>query len=262
LRYYPAAVKIATWNVNSIRARHDIVCDWVKRTEPDILCMQETKVIDDDFPTDEFQLLGYGVAMAGQAGYNGVAIASRLPMKDIRIGLHDDAPNADKRLISATIAGMRVFSAYVPNGKSITSAAFQEKLRWYERLRLLLDTTATPASDVLIGGDFNVATDDRDVFDPEMMRGKIHFHPEEHQAMARLREFGLSDAFRLFHQQGGHFSWWDYRAGGFRLNQGLRIDYVFLSESLKARCKRSWMDVEPRRLDKPSDHIPVLVEIE
>ena len=254
-------VKVATWNVNSIRARLDHACDWLERFQPDVLCMQETKVVDDDFPTEEFMRLGYGVAMTGQLSYNGVAILSRLPMKEITIGLSGEKPEADKRLIAATVAGVRIFSCYVPNGKSVSSPSFREKLEWLERLRLTLDETANPKGDVLVCGDFNIATDERDLYDPEAFRGKTHFHPDEHRALAKVRDFGLKDAFRELHSEGGLSSWWDYRGGGCRKNEGLRIDYVFLSESLAARCTSVIMDTEPRRLDKPSDHIPVLVEL-
>jgi exodeoxyribonuclease-3 len=254
-------VKVATWNVNSIRARLDHACDWLERVQPDVLCMQETKVVDDDFPTDEFMRLGYGIAMAWQLSYNGVAILSRLPMKEISIGLSGQSPEADKRAIAATISGVRIFSCYVPNGKTVTSPSFPEKLAWLGQLRSTLDATANPKSDVLVCGDFNIATDERDVYAPELFRGKVHFHPDEHRALAKVREFGLKDAFRELHSEGGLYSWWDYRGGGFRKNEGLRIDYVFLSESLAQRCTSATMDVEPRRLDKPSDHIPVIVEL-
>ena len=254
-------MKVATWNVNSIRARLDHACDWLERVQPDVLCMQETKVTDDDFPTDEFMRLGYAVAMTGQLSYNGVAILSRLPMKEISIGLSGQAEDADRRAIAATIAGVRIFSVYVPNGKSTSSPSFGEKLAWLEQLRSTLDKTANPNSDVLVCGDFNIATDDRDVYAPELFRGKVHFHPDEHRALAKVRDFGLKDAFREHHSEAGQYSWWDYRGGGFRKNEGLRIDYVFLSESLVKRCTSAIMDSEPRRLDKPSDHIPVMVEL-
>jgi exodeoxyribonuclease-3 len=254
-------VKIATWNVNSIRARLDHALDWVERVKPDILCMQETKVTDDDFPTDEFVRLGYGVAMSGQLSYNGVAILSQLPMKDLKLGLLGEEDGADKRAISASIAGIQIYSVYVPNGKSVASPSFVEKLAWLGRLRETLDARANPNTDVLVCGDFNIATDERDLYDPEAFRGKTHFHPKEHEALARVREFGLSDAYRLHHKEGGQYSWWDYRGGGYRKNEGLRIDYVFLSESLAKRCTSASMDQAPRKLDKPSDHIPVLVEI-
>jgi len=254
-------VKIATWNVNSIRARLDHALDWLERNKPDVLCMQETKVEDDDFPTDEFLRLGYAVAMNGQLSYNGVAILSQLPMKDIKLGLLGEPDGADKRAISASIGGIRIYSVYVPNGKAVTSPSFVEKLAWLGRLRETLDAHVNPNSDVLVCGDFNIATDERDLFDPALFEGKTHFHPKEHEALARVRDFGLTDAFRLHTKEGGHYSWWDYRGGGFRKNEGLRIDYIYLSASLAKRCTRVVMDQEPRRLDKPSDHIPVMVEL-
>jgi exodeoxyribonuclease-3 len=254
-------VKVATWNVNSIRARLDHALDWLERAKPDVLCMQETKVVDDDFPTDEFMRLGYGVAMAGQQSYNGVAILSQLPMKDLSIGLLGEPESADRRAIAATIAGIRIVSVYVPNGKFVASPSFPEKLAWLARLRDTLDARENPKTDVLVCGDFNIATDERDLYDPEAFRGKVHFHPDELSALAKVRDFGLSDAYRQHHSEGGAYSWWDYRGGGFRKNEGLRIDYVFLSASLAARCTSAVMDQEPRRLDKPSDHIPVMVEL-
>ncbi len=254
-------MKVATWNVNSIRARLDHTLDWVERVKPDVLCMQETKVVDDDFPTDEFMRLGYGVAMAGQLSYNGVAILSQLPIKDVKIGLLGESESADKRAIAATIAGIRVHSVYIPNGKSVASPSFVDKLAWLGRLRDTLDAHADPKTDVLVCGDFNIATDERDLYDPAAFIGKTHFHPDEHRALAHVRDFGLKDAYREHHAEGGMYSWWDYRAGGFRKNEGLRIDYIYLSASLVARCTSVTMDVEPRRLDKPSDHIPVMVEL-
>lgn len=254
-------LKLATWNVNSIRARLDAVLGWLEAEQPDVLCMQETKVEDDDFPSDELQMLGYAVAMAGQPTYNGVAICSRLPMKEIEIGLLDASPEADKRLIAATIGGVRVLSAYIPNGRTVSSAAFAEKLSWLARLRRTL-VEREPNRDVFLGGDFNVAADERDVYDPEAFRGKVHFHSDERRELDELKKLGFVDTFRRFEERGGHYSWWDYRGGGFRKNQGLRIDYAFLSAALAARSKSCRMDEQPRHQDKPSDHIPVIVELE
>lgn len=254
-------MKLATWNVNSIRARLDAVLSWLEAEQPDVLCMQETKVEDDEFPSDELQRLGYGVAMAGQPTYNGVAIASRLPMKEIQIGLLGAASNADKRLITATIAGIRVLSAYVPNGRSIASPAFVEKLNWLRELRRTL-SEREQSRDVFLGGDFNIATDERDLFDPEAFRGKVHFHPDERHELEELKRQGYVDSFRKFDPRPGQYSWWDYRGGGLRKNQGLRIDYAFLSQGLAARCASCRMDSEPRHRDKPSDHIPVIVELD
>lgn len=217
--------------------------------------------MDDDFPTDEFMRLGYGVAMAGQLSYNGVAILSRLPMSDIRVGLLDHRPESDQRAIAATIGGVRIFSVYVPNGKRVSSPSFQEKLRWLSQLRLTLDKTANARNELLVCGDFNIARDDRDVHAPELYRGKVHYHPDEHRALAHLLDFGLEDAYRKHHAEGGAYNWWDYRSGSHRKNEGLRIDYVFLSAPLSARCREASMDEQPRSLEKPSDHIPVLVEL-
>jgi exodeoxyribonuclease-3 len=255
-------VKIATWNVNSIRARHDSVFDWIARTEPDVLCMQETKVVDDDFPTDELLRLGYVVAMTGQKSYNGVAIASRLPMTDVAIGLHDDTGTGESRLIRATVEGVRVYSAYIPNGKTITSPSFTEKLRWLQRLKETLQKEATAETPLAVCGDFNIAPDERDVFDVAAMQGHTHFTPQEHAALADVLSFGLADCYRKHHAEGGQFSWWDYRAGGFQRDIGLRIDFVFATPPLYARCTAAEIDVAPRHADKPSDHAPVVATFE
>lgn len=254
-------MRIASWNVNSIRARHDLFLEWIKRDAPDVVCLQETKVVDDDFPTDELVRLGYAVAMAGQKTYNGVAIVSRLPMRDVKVGLADDAADADRRLIAATIRGVRVLSAYIPNGKSLTSPSFNEKLRWLGRLRETLERTTRPVDPIALCGDFNVAREDRDVWAPERMRGELHFHPAEHAALDHLLAYGLSDAFRLHHAEAGHFSWWDFRTLGFQKGQGLRIDYVFLSAPLVPRCTAAMIDVQTRAATKPSDHAAVIVDL-
>jgi exodeoxyribonuclease-3 len=254
-------LKLATWNVNSIRARLDAVLSWLESEQPDVLCMQETKVEDDEFPSDEMQMLGYAVAMAGQPTYNGVAILSRLPMKEIEIGLIDAAPDADKRLIAASVGGVRVLSAYIPNGRSVASPAFAEKLAWLSQLRRTL-TEREAGRDVFLGGDFNVASDERDLFNPEAFRGKTHFHPDERQQLDEIRKLGYVDSFRKFDDRPGQYSWWDYRGGSLRKNEGLRIDYAFLSPALAARCKACRMDERPRHEATPSDHIPVIVELD
>jgi exodeoxyribonuclease-3 len=254
-------MRIATWNVNSIRMRIDHVVNWLGRLQPDVLCMQETKVVDDDFPTDELQRMGYAVAMAGQKTYNGVAIASRLPLKDVSVGLAGAKPTDEKRLIAATVGGVRVLSVYIPNGKSVQNPSFADKLRFLERLRQTLEAQAPGHEGVALCGDFNVAPDARDVFDPAAMQGQLHFHPEEHRALAELTGFGLVDAYRLHHEEGGRFSWWDYRGGGLQKNEGLRIDLVLLSQDLGARCTGAEIDREERLKDKPSDHAPVFVDI-
>ncbi|HEY3497631.1 MAG TPA: exodeoxyribonuclease III [Polyangiaceae bacterium] len=254
-------MKIATFNVNGIRARVEQVCGWLSRTGADVLCMQETKVVDGDFPFEPFARIGYALAVAGQPGYNGVAIAARRPLADVKIGLFDDSGDSEKRALFATVDGVRVANVYVPNGKGVELPSFREKLRWLERLRVTLDASAHPDDELCVCGDFNVARDERDVFDPVLLRGKLHFHPEERRALARVLDFGLCDAFRELSAEAGRFSWWDYRGGDFRSNRGLRIDYVLLTHKLAARLERAEIDVAARREPKASDHAPVLIEL-
>ncbi len=255
-------MRIATWNVNSLRARHHLVMDWLSRTGPDVLCMQETKVTDEEFPTDEFQRLGYSVVMAGEKSYNGVAIAARKLIRNVKIGLLGASPKDDKRLISATVGKVQVFCCYVPNGKSVESPDFEYKLRWLNSLRTSLDEWSSPEKNVVVCGDFNIAADERDVFDVAAFEGQTHFHPDEHAALAHVQAFGLQDAYRMHHEEGGRYSWWDYRAGAFQRDLGMRIDYLFVTPPLAERCTSVVMDVEERRKEKPSDHIPVVAEFD
>lgn len=254
-------MRLASWNVNSIRARCDRVVEWLDQYRPDVLCLQETKVPDHEFPAETFQRLGYEIARAGQRTYNGVAILSRHPIEDVEIGLFGCGPDDDKRLIAGRIAGIQVLSAYVPNGKRLDSPSFREKLLWLEKLRDTLDRRYRPDEPLLLCGDFNVARDERDVFDVERMRGQLFFTEEEHAALEHVLAFGLVDAFRLFESGGQHYSWWDYRAGAFRRNRGLRIDYAFVTQPLAQRLTGCWMDREARAKDKPSDHVPVVLEL-
>ncbi len=255
-------MRIATWNVNSIRARLDHVNDWLRSREPDVLCLQETKVVDSEFPTDTFSRLGYETVRIGQRTYNGVALISRHPIEDVHYGLLGSNPKQDARLISGNIGGVRVLSAYVPNGKNLDSPSYPEKLEWLGRLRENLDATCDPDNPLVLAGDFNIARDDRDVFDAEAMAGKIHFSPPEHEALDRVVAFGLEDCFRKRNDEGGHFSWWDYRMGAFRRNRGLRIDYLFATRSVTDRLTHATIDREPRSWEKPSDHAPVVIEFD
>lgn len=254
-------MRLASWNVNSIRARFELVVEWLREHQPDALCLQETKVADHEFPTETFQRLGYEVARCGQRTYNGVAILSRHPIEDVQVGLVGAEPDDDKRLIAGTVAGVRLLSAYVPNGKALDSPSYEEKLRWLERLRETLDRRYRPQQELLLCGDFNIARDERDVFEPERMQGQLFFSAAEHAALERVLAFGLVDAFREVEPEGQHFSWWDYRAGAFRRNRGLRIDYAFLTEPLARRLAGCWMDKATRAKDKPSDHVPVVVDL-
>lgn len=259
-RSYSASVLVASWNVNSIRARQDLVENWLRDQRPDVVCLQETKVVDDDFPSEMFQRLGYALAVAGQRSYNGVAIASRSGLEDVEIGLWDERPGADRRLIAATVNGVRVFSTYVPNGKSVASPDFAVKLDFLERLRETLARKAAGVP-VILCGDFNVALEPEDVYDPIKFEGQLHFHPDERVRLERLLELGLVDAFRIHEKGGGYYSWWDYRGASLRKNEGLRIDYVFLSRDLVERCVSVRIDAEARRLPRPSDHAPVIVQL-
>jgi len=258
---YGAAVKVASFNVNGIRARLESLGAFIEAQAPDVICLQETKVVDADFPFEELSRRGYHVEVSGQGGYNGVAIAAREGLREVRLGLYDDTPEGERRAISATVADTRIVNVYVPNGKSVELPSFAEKLRWLERLRVTLDTQEDPEKPLILCGDFNVAREPRDVYDPVRLRGHLHFHPDERRALARVLAFGLVDAYRALHEGGGRYSWWDYRGGDFRSNRGLRIDYVFLTRPLVPRLRHALIDLTPRRAPKPSDHAPVLVEL-
>ncbi len=253
---------LATWNVNSIRSRLDRVLEWLEAIQPDVLCLQETKVKDEDFPHDPFERLGYEVHVFGQKQYNGVAILSRLPASGVFRGLPDDPPDSERRLIGGKFGCLHLINVYVPNGTEVGSERFEAKLLWFRRLRRLLDDSYTPRQRLVVCGDFNVAPEDRDVYAPEEWRGKILFHPDEQRALRHLMDWGLLDALRLHTQEGGHYSWWDYRGGAFFKNMGLRIDLILISKALSRRCNRVWIDRKARAGKKPSDHAPVLAEFD
>jgi exodeoxyribonuclease-3 len=255
-------MQIASWNVNSVRARLDHVERWIRTAQPDVLCLQETKVVDVEFPTETFARLGYEMVRIGQRSYNGVAVLSRHPIKDVSYGLLGATPGDEARLIAGTIKGVRVLSAYVPNGKNLDSPSYPEKLEWLTQLRRTLDASTSPERPVVLTGDFNVAREARDVFDAPAMAGKIHFSAPEHEALDNVLAFGLHDTFRLTHEEAEQFSWWDYRMGAFRRNRGLRIDYIFASVPVTSRLLRAEIDKEPRTWEKPSDHTPVLIEFD
>ena len=251
---------IATWNVNSILARMSSVTRWLDMVKPDVLCMQETKCTDDKFPTLVFQERGYQCQLFGQQSYNGVAILTRRAFETGRRGYPDDDETAQSRLITTQVEGINVITVYVPNGQMVGSDKYAFKLNWMKRLREFLDASYDPKTPVLICGDFNVAPDERDVHDVRLWQGRILFSDPEREALEHIKEWGFTDAFRLHTEAGGNFSWWDYRAGAFRRNQGLRIDHIYISAPLVKRNVRTWIDMEPRTWDKPSDHAPVIAE--
>ena len=251
-------MRIATWNVNSLRARLALVVDWLKQSGPEVVCLQETKVTDDIFPAEPLAEAGYEMVFTGQKTYNGVAILSRLPMQDVVTALPEAPGENEKRFIAATLQGIRVINVYVPNGQEVGSPKFAYKLAWLERLRTFLATTYTPNDALVLCGDFNVAPEARDVYDAEKLDGEVLFHADERAAFARLLAWGLSDTLRLHNDAAGLYSWWDYRAAAFRRNLGLRIDHILVTPPLARRCTAVTFERELRRLPQPSDHIPVV----
>jgi exodeoxyribonuclease-3 len=253
-------VKIITWNVNSIRSRLERALALLERHQPDVLCLQETKVQDEIFPRADFESAGYHVELHGQKTYNGVALISKEPAEDVARGFPGDGEDAQARLIAGTFAGVRVIDVYVPNGQDVESEKFPYKLGWLKQLHDEIAAAHTPDDPVVLLGDFNIAPDERDLYDPEAFRGRIHFHPKEHEALARLSAWGFEDLFRAHHEEAGFYSWWDYRQLGFPKNRGLRIDLVLGTPPMRARCTGCEIDREERKGKKPSDHAPVIAE--
>jgi exodeoxyribonuclease-3 len=252
------SVKIATWNVNSIKIRLDRVLRWIETHAPDVLCLQEIKVSDEAFPGEAFRQAGYYSLVLGQKTYNGVAIVGREEPEDPRRGLADDAFDAQARLVSAKFGGVRILSAYVPNGATVGSESWTYKLDWMERLRRYLETSFRPSEPLVLCGDLNVAPDDLDVASPEIWADTVLCHEDARACFFRWTEWGLIDAFRSKHPEGGIFSWWDYRQLAFPRNQGLRIDHMLVTEPLFKRCLSVEIDRQARKGKLPSDHAPVV----
>jgi exodeoxyribonuclease-3 len=253
-------VRIATWNVNSLRVRLPHLLDWLARQAPDVACLQETKCDDAAFPADELAAAGYHALHHGQRTYNGVAILTREPAVECCRGIPAFA-DEQSRVLAADYRGVRIVSVYVPNVQAVDSDKYQYKMRWFEALLEWLRGVLAAHPRLLVAGDFNVAPEDRDVHDPAAWVGKVHVSPGERAALKRVMDLGFADAFRLFDQPEGAFSWWDYRMNAFRRKMGLRIDHVLLSPALAAECRACSIDVEPRRLERPSDHAPVICEL-
>jgi exodeoxyribonuclease-3 len=256
-------MKLATWNINSVRARTERLLGWLGRVQPDVVCLQEIKVEDAGFPTEPLRAAGYTAATFGQRSYNGVAILARSPLaiEDVARGLGDDEPDEEARVIAATVAGVRVVCVYVPNGQDLESDKYPYKLAWFKRLKAYLARTSSATAPLVVCGDMNVTADDRDVWSPEKWAGKIHCSPPERAAFADLIGFGLTDVFRVHHPDGGVFSWWDYRGVSFFKNQGLRIDHILCTASVAARCMACTVDRDARKGQDASDHAPVIAEI-
>jgi exodeoxyribonuclease III len=255
-------MKIATWNVNSIRVRQERVLAWAAEKRPDVLCLQEIKIEDAKFPTAEFGALGYQAATFGQKTYNGVAILSRAPLADVERGFADGGDESQSRFIAATVGGVRVMSVYVPNGQSVGSEKYSYKLAWMERLRAYLVARISPESRAALCGDFNVAPADLDVHDPGAWDGQVHCSKAERNAFTRIEEMGLVDLLRKMHPDQPMFTWWDYRMLAFPKNAGLRIDHILVTPTLAAQAKGAMVDRDQRKGKQPSDHAPVVAEFD
>ena len=251
-------MKIATWNVNSLKVRLPHLLGWLAEQQPDVVCLQETKQQDADFPHAELQAAGYHSVCSGQKSYNGVALLSREPIADVQTGIPDFA-DEQKRVIAGTIGDVRIVCVYVPNGQSVDSDKYQYKLNWLAALTAWLKDELAKHPKLALLGDYNIAPEDRDVHDPQAWQGNVLVSEPEREAFKGLAALGLRDAFRLFEQDAKSYSWWDYRMLAFRRNQGLRIDHILISEALQ--CTACVIDKAPRKLERPSDHTPVIAEV-
>ncbi|MCX7427766.1 MAG: exodeoxyribonuclease III [Planctomycetia bacterium] len=249
-------MKLATWNVNSIRARQERLLRWLDRERPDVLCLQELKVTDEAFPREAIEAAGYHAAVFGQKTYNGVAILSRDEPADVQRGLGDDDPQS--RLVAALIDGVCIVNAYFPNGQEVGSEKWEYKLDWMRRLEAYLADRYRPSDPLVLCGDFNVARDDLDVARPHQWAGTVLCHPDAREGLEAIHRWGFLDVFREHHPEGRLYSWWDYRMLGFAQNNGLRLDHIFATETLARRCRGAEIDRDERKGDKPSDHAPVV----
>ena len=254
-------MKIASWNVNSLNVRLPHLRQWLASVQPDVVALQETKMEDAKFPDTAIAEMGYRSVFAGQKTYNGVAILARgHAIEDVQAGI-PGFEDEQKRVLAATVNGVRIVDLYVVNGKEVGDPKFEYKLRWFAAVHDWLKAEIVRHPELVVLGDFNIAPDDRDVHDPKRWREKILCSTPERDALRDLLGLGLHDSFRLHNQDPGHHSWWDYRTLAFERGWGLRIDLVLVSEALRARCSRAWIDVDPRTWERASDHTPVLVEL-
>jgi exodeoxyribonuclease-3 len=253
-------VKIATWNVNSLRVRLPHLLDWLAAARPDVACLQETKTEDANFPVAEIQAAGYQAVYCGQKSYNGVAILARSPLTDVQHGI-PHFPDDPKRVIAATVNGVRILNLYAPNGQEPGSDKYAYKLRWYQALTSWLRAHLHQQPHLAVLGDLNIAPEPRDVHNPKRWEGKIHFSEPERAAFREVLNVGVKDAFRLFDQPEKQFTWWDYRLKAFERGWGLRIDHILLSPALVPKCTACTIDLEPRKRERPSDHAPVVANL-
>ena len=254
-------MKIATWNVNSLKVRLPHVLQWLKDNPIDVLCLQETKLTDDKFPVADIEAAGYQVIFTGQKTYNGVAILSKHPIQEV-VKNNPCFDDEHQRVIAATIEGMRIICVYVPNGQALDSPKYEYKLKWLDAFHTWIDTERLRHPDMAILGDYNIAPEDRDVHDPAAWEGQVLVSEPERAALQRLCGLDFKDAFRLFEQPEKLYSWWDYRQMAFRRNMGLRIDHILLSNPLVTRCSACVIDKAPRKWEQPSDHTPVIATLD
>jgi len=253
-------MRIVSWNINSLRKRQDRLLSWLAETQPDVVCLQETKCTDDQFPELALHAAGYHSAFHGQKSYNGVAILAKSAPLDVRASLCDEEDDPQARVIAATIGSVRVYSVYAPNGQAVGSPAYDYKMKWYGRLQKCLGAQEVSAQYLAVCGDFNVAPKDEDVYDPELWRGAIMCSEGERAAFEQLCGAALTDTLRIHHPESGLFSWWDYRMLAFPKNRGLRIDAILASQALATRCTAAGIEREMRKGKEPSDHAPVWAE--
>jgi len=255
-------MRIATWNVNSVRARLPRLLEWLALRSPDVLCLQELKCADHEFPSAELQAAGYQAAWHGQKTYNGVAILSREVPQDVRPGLQDGVEDPQSRVIAATVSGIRIVSIYAPNGQAVGSPAYQYKLEWFRRLRRYLEQHHRRDEPLVVCGDFNVAPEPRDVYDPARWENHTLFSVPEREALAHLAAFGLIDSYRVHHPEPGRYTWGDYRMLAFAKNRGLRIDHILVTQPLVERSCGAEIDRDARKGKQPSDHAPLWLELD
>ncbi len=254
-------MKLATWNVNSLKVRLPHLLEWLPVAQPDVVCLQETKLEDANFPRAEIEAAGYQVAFSGQKTYNGVALLSRAPLMEVQAGI-PGFEDEQKRVLAATIENIRVVCVYIPNGQSLDSDKYPYKLRWLDALIAWLKDELSRHPRLALLGDYNIAPEDADVHDPAAWAGNVLVSEPERARFQALADLGLKDAFRLFPQEEKSYSWWDYRQGAFRRNLGLRIDHILLSPELAAGCSACVIDKTPRRWERPSDHTPVIATVD
>lgn len=254
---------VATWNVNSIRSRLHALLPWLEKTEPDVVCLQETKVQDPDFPMGAMEGAGYHAAFRGEKAYNGVAILSRTPIENVRCGFDDDGPAGDARLIIGDVHGITIVNTYVPQGRDVDHPIYAYKLAWFERLRALFEGRFSPDQPLLWVGDLNVAPTPVDVWDPKRLLGHVCFNPQVTEALETVKTWGFVDVFRKHVPDPGQYSYYDYRTlRGVAEGKGWRIDHILATKPLADRSVTAWIDLDPRTGERPSDHTPMLVELE